>query len=95
MHALLSFGPIAAARTLINTCVCVCSYVQSIHPSIAQVRSRKAKEKMLTGKVMLSSVQMQIQMQVSTIKVAGCMQKSSEIMKSMNRCVRTRGWGHA
>jgi len=85
-----------------------------------QVRARKTKEKMLTGKVMLNSVQMQMQMQIcacrthwcalhvcishadlpphsyhvihvpkntATIKVAGVMQKSSEILHSMNRRV--------
>lgn len=31
---------------------------------------------------------MQIQMQISTIKVAGCMQKSSEVLASMNKLIK-------
>lgn len=116
------------------------------------MRARKTREKMLTGKVMLNSVQMQMQMQIcasrrpvfmciyhwvfrsfttghrgarivdvdciegyrivltpslpppythtcanldpsaraATIKVAGVMQKSSEILQSMNKCVPSR-----
>jgi len=43
---------------------------------------------MVGGKAMLSSVQMQIQMQISTIKVAGCMQKSADVLKSLNALVK-------
>lgn len=52
------------------------------------VRSRKTREKMVGGKAMLASVQMQIQMQMSTIKVAGCMQKSADVLKTLNALVK-------
>ncbi|KAM3572856.1 hypothetical protein VYU27_005159 [Nannochloropsis oceanica] len=58
------------------------------------VRSRKTREKMVGGKAMLTSVQMQIQMQISTIKVAGCMQKSADVLKSLNALVKIPELSH-
>jgi hypothetical protein len=65
------------------------------------VRSRKAKEKIHQGKAQLNSVSMQLQQQVgkfcferntsnfifapAQMKIAGCMQKSTSVMKSMNQ----------
>jgi charged multivesicular body protein 3 len=52
------------------------------------VRSRAAKEKMHMAKAQLNSVAMNIQMQISTIKVAGCMQKSAEVLHNMNNLIK-------
>jgi len=49
---------------------------------------------MVGGKAMLTSVQMQIQMQISTIKVAGCMQKSADVLKSLNALVKIPELSH-
>jgi charged multivesicular body protein 3 len=48
------------------------------------VRSQKAKDHLLTGKTHINSVIMQMQEQVSMVKVSGCIQKSTNVMRSMN-----------
>jgi charged multivesicular body protein 3 len=43
------------------------------------VQSRRAKTRLYEGRAQLNSVQMQLQNQISVIKVAGCMQSSAEV----------------
>lgn len=52
------------------------------------VQSRKAKNRIHTSKAQINSVMMNMQNQQSMSKVAGAMQKSSEVMKSMMALVR-------
>ncbi|KAI9178727.1 Vacuolar protein-sorting-associated protein 24 [Blastocladiella emersonii ATCC 22665] len=52
------------------------------------VRSRKAKERLHTSKAQLNSVSMQLGQQLAALKVAGALQKSTEIMKSVNGLVK-------
>lgn len=52
------------------------------------VRSRKAKEKIHQGKAQLNSVSMQLQQNMAQMKIAGCMQKSAVVMKSMNELLK-------
>eukprot|EP01089_Gocevia_fonbrunei_P008748 TRINITY_DN20489_c0_g1_i1.p1 TRINITY_DN20489_c0_g1~~TRINITY_DN20489_c0_g1_i1.p1 ORF type:complete len:212 (+),score=39.51 TRINITY_DN20489_c0_g1_i1:46-681(+) len=51
------------------------------------VRSKKAKERIYTSKARLNSISMQLNEQLATLKVAGCLQKSTEVMQLMNRLV--------
>lgn len=52
------------------------------------VRSRKATKKIYTSKATLNSVQMQMKSQLATLRIAGALQKSTEVMHLMNALVR-------
>jgi charged multivesicular body protein 3 len=52
------------------------------------VNSRKAVTKLYTAKANLNSVQMQMKSQLATVKVAGTLQTSAEVMKSMSQLVK-------
>jgi len=52
------------------------------------VHARKAVNKLYCAKANINSVQMQMKGQLATIKVAGCLQKSAEVMKTMQQLVR-------
>ena len=52
------------------------------------VRSRKAKSGMITSKARLNSIGMQLGEQLATVKVAGCLQSSAQIMQMMNQLIR-------
>jgi len=52
------------------------------------VNARKSISKIYTAKANLNSVQMQMKGQLATIKVAGAMQTSAEVMKSMQALVK-------
>lgn len=48
------------------------------------VRARKAKEKMYTTRAMMNNMSMQLSATQAMVKAAGCMQRSTEVMKSLN-----------
>ena len=52
------------------------------------VHARKTVNKLYCAKANINSVQMQMKGQLATIKVAGCLQKSSEVMKTMQQLVK-------
>jgi len=52
------------------------------------IRSRKAKENIYKSKAQLNSVAMQLQQNLSMMKVAGVMQKSTQIMGYMNNLIK-------
>ena len=52
------------------------------------VHARKTVNKLYCAKANINSVQMQMKGQLATIKVAGCLQKSAEVMKTMQQLVR-------
>lgn len=52
------------------------------------VRSRKATNRIYTTKAHLNSVQMQMKNQLATLRVAGALSKSAEVMQSMQNLVR-------
>lgn len=52
------------------------------------VRSRKAKERLYNTKAQLNSVSLHLQQNLATYKLAGCIQKSAEVMKLMNNLIR-------
>jgi len=52
------------------------------------VQSRKAKERIYKSKAQLNSVSMQLSTSLSMMKVAGVMQKSTQIMGIMNNLVK-------
>ena len=52
------------------------------------INSRKAVTKLYTAKANLNSVQMQMKSQLATLKVAGTLQTSAEVMKSMSQLVK-------
>ncbi|KAJ3292519.1 Charged multivesicular body protein 3 [Borealophlyctis nickersoniae] len=52
------------------------------------VRSRKAKERMYVSKAQLNSLVMQMQQQLATLKIAGTLSKSTEVMKLVNNLVK-------
>lgn len=52
------------------------------------VRSRKAVNRITTTKAHLNSVQLQMKTQLSTLRVAGSLQKSTEVMQVMQNLVR-------
>ena len=52
------------------------------------VASRKAVSRIYTAKANLSSVEMQMRTQASQLRLAGSLQKSSEVMKSMQQLVK-------
>ncbi|XP_034488573.1 charged multivesicular body protein 3 [Drosophila innubila] len=52
------------------------------------VNARKAINRIYTSKAHLSSIQMQMKNQLSTLRVAGSLQKSTEVMQAMQSLVR-------
>lgn len=52
------------------------------------VHSRKTVNKLYCAKANINSVQMQMKGQLATIKVAGSLQKSAEVMKTMQQLVK-------
>lgn len=52
------------------------------------VHSRHAKNRLLTGKTQLNSVTMQLKEQIAMIKLSGCLEKSTQIMSSMNTLLK-------
>ncbi|KAI9139121.1 Snf7-domain-containing protein [Paraphysoderma sedebokerense] len=52
------------------------------------LRSRKAKDRLYSSKAQLNSVSMQLSQQMATMKVAGSLQKSTDIMKMVNTLVK-------
>lgn len=52
------------------------------------VHSRKAVNRIFTTKAHLSSVQMQMKNQLATLRVAGALSKSTEVMSAMQNLVR-------
>lgn len=52
------------------------------------LRARKAVNRIYTSKAHLNSVQLQMKGQLATLKVAGSLQKSTEVMAAMQRLVR-------
>ncbi|XP_063705560.1 charged multivesicular body protein 3-like [Culicoides brevitarsis] len=52
------------------------------------VRSRQATKKIYTSKATINSVQMQMKSQLATLRIAGALQKSTEVMHLMQNLVR-------
>ncbi|KAJ2828129.1 Vacuolar protein-sorting-associated protein 24 [Coemansia sp. 'formosensis'] len=52
------------------------------------VRSRRQKKRIHTSKAQLNSIVMELQRQVALVKVAGSLQKSTVVMRSVNQLVR-------
>ncbi|KAJ2757082.1 Vacuolar protein-sorting-associated protein 24 [Coemansia aciculifera] len=52
------------------------------------VRSRKQKNRIHTSKAQLNSIVMELQRQVALLKVAGSLQKSTQVMRSVNQLMR-------
>mmetsp|Transcript_8143 Transcript_8143/g.16991 ORF Transcript_8143/g.16991 Transcript_8143/m.16991 type:complete len:225 (+) Transcript_8143:49-723(+) len=52
------------------------------------VMARRAKERACTTRAQLNSVSMTLTQQIGMIKVAKCMQKSTDVMKAMNDAVK-------
>ena len=52
------------------------------------VQSRKAVSRLYVAKANLSSVEMQMKAQASQLRVAGSLQKSTEVMKSMQQLIK-------
>uniref|UniRef100_A0A2M4AKR4 Putative vacuolar sorting protein vps24 n=1 Tax=Anopheles triannulatus TaxID=58253 RepID=A0A2M4AKR4_9DIPT len=52
------------------------------------IRSRKAVNKIYTSKAHINSVQLQMKNQLATIRVAGSLSKSTEVMQAMQALVR-------
>ncbi|KAF5292584.1 hypothetical protein FQA39_LY13917 [Lamprigera yunnana] len=52
------------------------------------IRARKAIGKIYTSKAHLNSVQLQMKNQLATLRIAGALSKSTEVMQAMQRLVR-------
>ncbi|KAJ4446330.1 Charged multivesicular body protein 3, partial [Periplaneta americana] len=52
------------------------------------IRARKAIGKIHTSKAHLNSIQLQMKNQLATLRVAGALQKSTEVMQAMQSLVR-------
>ncbi|KAK1921336.1 Snf7-domain-containing protein [Papiliotrema laurentii] len=52
------------------------------------VRAGKQRDRLVSSKARMSSVQMQLQHQLSMVKVTGAFQKSTEIMKTTNQLIK-------
>ncbi|XP_072379594.1 charged multivesicular body protein 3 [Diabrotica undecimpunctata] len=52
------------------------------------IHSRKAINKIYTSKAHLNSVMLQMKNQLATLRIAGALQKSTEVMQAMQRLVR-------
>lgn len=68
----------AAAKSDRQTCTILAKEI---------VNSRKAVTRIYTTKAHLNSVQMQMKNQLATLRVAGSLQKSTEVMQAMQRLV--------
>lgn len=53
------------------------------------IRARKAVNKIYTSKAHLNSVMLQMKNQLATLRVAGSLQKSTEVMQAMQSLIRT------
>ena len=52
------------------------------------IRARKSKNKLFTSKAQLNSLLMQMQQQLSTIKITSSLKKSADIMKLVNNLIK-------
>ncbi|KAI8066757.1 Snf7-domain-containing protein [Gongronella butleri] len=52
------------------------------------IRSQRHKDRLYTSKAQMNSIIMQLEHQLATIKVAGTLQKSADVMKMVNSLVR-------
>ncbi|EDO34240.1 predicted protein, partial [Nematostella vectensis] len=52
------------------------------------IQSRKAVNKMYSSKAQLNSVEMQMKNQLATLRMAGAMEKSTEVMSMMQKLVK-------
>eukprot|EP01111_Echinosteliopsis_oligospora_P014957 TRINITY_DN5767_c0_g1_i3.p1 TRINITY_DN5767_c0_g1~~TRINITY_DN5767_c0_g1_i3.p1 ORF type:complete len:204 (+),score=72.86 TRINITY_DN5767_c0_g1_i3:57-668(+) len=52
------------------------------------LKSKKAKERLYESRATLNSISMQLQQQLSMLRIAGCMQKSGQIMGMMNDIIK-------
>jgi len=52
------------------------------------IKSKKAKERMYSSRATLNSISMQLQNQLSMLRVSGTLQKSAQIMEMMNNVVK-------
>jgi len=52
------------------------------------IRARKAINKIYTSKAHLNSIQLQMKNQLATLRVSGSLQKSTEVMQSMQRLIK-------
>ena len=52
------------------------------------MNARKAVTRIHTTKANLSSVEMQMKAQAANLRVAGCLSKSADVMKSMSHLVK-------
>jgi len=57
-------------------------YAKELH------QSRKARNKILTAKAQLSSVEMQMKNQMAVAKIAGCLEKSTQVMQGMQKLIK-------
>lgn len=69
----------AAAKNDRDTCLILAKEI---------VRARKAINRIYTSKAHLNSVQLQMKNQLATLRVAGSLQKSTEVMQAMQSLVR-------
>ncbi|KAI9265346.1 Snf7-domain-containing protein [Helicostylum pulchrum] len=52
------------------------------------IRSQRHKERLYTSKAQMNSIIMQLEHQLATLKVAGALQKSGEVMKLVNQLAK-------
>ena len=52
------------------------------------IRARQTRDKLLAGKTQLNSVNMTITAQISMLKVGGAMQKSTDVLHTLNEAVK-------
>ena len=52
------------------------------------VNIRKARDRMLTSKAQMNSVVMSLQLSIATIKMQGCLSKSTDVMQAMGALVK-------
>jgi len=52
------------------------------------IRARKAISKIYASKAHINSISMQMKNQLATLRIAGAMQKSTEVMKSMQQLIK-------
>ncbi|XP_057307162.1 charged multivesicular body protein 3-like [Hydractinia symbiolongicarpus] len=52
------------------------------------INSRKAVNKIYAAKAQLNSVEMQMKNQLATLRLAGCLEKSTEVMRGMSALVK-------
>ncbi|KAI9634283.1 Snf7-domain-containing protein [Dioszegia hungarica] len=52
------------------------------------VRANKQKDRLMSSQARMKSIQMQLQHQLSMVKVTGAFQKSTEIMKTTNQLIK-------